>query len=72
MFKFVEQWALTRLLERFVKSLSIEEGILTKIWEEHKDEIYENVCEAIKNTIIKIIKKALEQKGIKFLDNSNN
>ncbi len=71
MFKFIEKWALKRLLKRVAENIPIAQDRLTEIWEEHKDEIFQKVTEAIKQTITQIIKKALEKQGIKIFDSPN-
>lgn len=72
MFKFIEKWALQRLLKRVAESIPYAQDRLAEIWEEHKDEIFEKVTGAIKQTITKIIKKALEKQGITVPDISDN
>lgn len=56
-----EKWALQRLLKRVVEQLPVAESKLIEIWESHEDEIYKKVGEAIKNTVVSIVQKALEK-----------
>ena len=72
MLKRLEKWALQRLLKRVAENLPYGQDRLAQLWADNKDEIFEKVSDAIKQTIGKIIKKALEKQGIKVLDTSNN
>ena len=72
MFKFLEKWALQRLLKRVAENLPIGQDRIGEIWAEHKDEIFEKVTEAIKKAISNVIKKALEKQEVKILHTSDN
>lgn len=72
MFEWLEKWALQRVLKRVAENLPYAQDRIGEIWGMYKDEIFEKVAEAIKQTITKIIKKALEKQGIKILDNPKN
>ena len=69
MFRWLENWALKRLLKRFAKTLPIAQDRINELWEEHKEEIFERVIEAIKKTITNILKKVLEKQGVKLTEN---
>lgn len=72
MFQWLEKWALQRLLKRVTEKLPIGQDRIAEIWKENKDEIFEKVTKVIKQTIIKIIKKALEKEGIEILHIPDN
>ena len=72
MFKFLEKWALQRLLKRVVENLPQAKEKVSEAWEEHKDEIVEKVKKAIKTAVVKVINDALAKKGNKISDASNN
>lgn len=65
MFKFLEKWALKRLLKRVAEKLPEAEGKLAELWAAHSNEIFEKVVGAIEKTITDIIKKAIEKQGKK-------
>jgi predicted transcriptional regulator len=71
-FKWLEKWALRRLLKRVAEGIPVAQDRLAEIWKEHKDEILEKVTENIKKTIKNILTKALEKQGIKILHTSDN
>lgn len=72
MLKWLEKWALQRLLKRVAENIPYAQDRIGEIWKEHNEEIFQKVTEAIKQSITKIIKKTLEKQGIKILDISNN
>lgn len=72
MIKWLEQWALKRLLKRVAENLPIAQDRLGSIWAEHSNEIFEKVTSVIKQTITKVIKKALEKQGVEISDISDN
>lgn len=72
MFKWLEKWALQRLLKRVAENLPTAQDKIGEIWKEHKDEIFEKVTEAIKKAVSNVIKKALEKQGIKIFTKSDN
>lgn len=70
--KSLEKWAIERILKRAIGVIPQIRAKIPQIWEEHKDEIEAKVAAAIKQTVLKVIKKALEKQGITLLDSSNN
>ena len=70
--KSLEKWAIERILKRAIEVIPQLKAKIPEIWEEHKDEIETKVAAAIKQTVLKVIKKALEKQGITILDTSNN
>ena len=72
MIKWLEKWALKRLLKRVAEQIPMAQDRLATIWQEHKDEIFEKVTKAIKKAVSDVIKKALEKQGIEVLDCSDN
>ena len=72
MFKWLEKWALQRVVKRVAEGLPCAKEKIGQIWAEHKDEIFEKVTEAIKKAVSNVIKKALEKQGVKVQDASNN
>ena len=70
--KSLEKWAIERILKRAIETIPQIKAKIPQIWEEHKDEIEAKVAAAIKQTVLKVIKKALEKQGITILDTSNN
>lgn len=69
MFKWLEKWALKRLLKKVAESLPLAQDRIGELWAENKEEIIEKVTEAIKATITKILKKALAKRGIEISEN---
>lgn len=57
--KSLEKWALERLLKRIVEELPIAQAKLLEVWKAHEDEIYKKVADAIRTTVLEIVKKAL-------------
>ena len=72
MIKWLEQWALKRLLKRVAENLPIAQDRIGTIWAEHSNEIFEKVTKTITDTITKVIKKALAKQGIEVSDISDN
>lgn len=72
MIKWLEQWALKRLLKRVAENLPIAQDRIGTIWAENSNEIFEKVTKTITDTITKVIKKALERQGIEVSDISDN
>ena len=68
----IEKWALERILKNVAQSIPKVKAKIPEIWNEHKDEIIQKVTSAIKQTVLKVVKKALEKQGITILDNTNN
>lgn len=68
----LEKWALQRLLKRAVEEIPVAEEKLAEVWKAHEDEIYKKVGDAVKDTVVSIIKKALERKDNKGADTSEN
>lgn len=68
MFKFLEKWALKRLLKRISKDIPNIETV----WEKHYEEIERKVADAIKTVLVGITKKALERAKDKIYNASNN
>jgi hypothetical protein len=62
MFKWLEKWALKRLLKRIAEGLDVAEEKLAEIWAAHNQEIFEKTVDAIEKTIEGIIKKAIQKK----------
>ena len=68
MFKFLEKWALKRLLKRISKDIpNIETA-----WEKHYEEIEQKVADAIKKVLVDIAKKAVERAKDKIHNATNN
>lgn len=61
MFKFIEKWALKRILKRVAEKLPEAEGKIAQLWAAHSNEIFEKVLAAIEKTVSDIIKKAIEK-----------
>ena len=59
--KSLQKWALTRLIEGFVKELPDAKEKILKIWEQHKYEIFEKVKKAIQKVITDFIKAKMEK-----------
>lgn len=59
--KSLEKWALERLLKRIVEELPVAQDKLLEVWKAHEDEIYKKVADAIKTTVLGIVKKAVEK-----------
>lgn len=72
MIKWLEQWALKRLLKRVAENLPIAQDRIGTIWAENSNEIFEKVTKTITDTITKVIKKALAKQGIEVSDISDN
>ena len=70
--KSLEKWAIERILKRAAEAIPQIKAKIPQIWEEHHEEIEAKVAAAIKQTVLKVIKKALEKQGITILDTSNN
>lgn len=68
----LEKWALQRLLKRIAEQLPIATNKLLEVWKSHEDEIYKKVGEAVKDTVVSIVKKALEKQDNKTADTSQN
>ena len=72
MIKWLEKWALKRLLKRVAENLPIAQDRIGTIWAENSNEIFEKVTKTITDTITKVIKKALEKQGVEISDISDN
>jgi hypothetical protein len=70
--KSLEKWAIERILKRAVQAIPQIKAKLPQIWEEHHEEIETKVAAVIRQTVLKVVKKALEKQGITILDISNN
>lgn len=70
--KSIEKWAIERILKRAAQAIPQIKSKLPQIWEEHHEEIETKVAAAIRQAVLKVIKKALEKQGITILDTSNN
>lgn len=68
----LQKWAITKLLEGFVKAIPEAKSRIALIWELHKDEIFEKVTSAIKKTITDFIKKKMEEQRTKTFIQSDN
>lgn len=68
----LQKWAITKLLEGFVKEIPEVKSRIALIWELHKDEIFEKVTTAIKKTITDFIKKKIEEQRTATYIQSDN
>lgn len=63
MFKFLEKWALGRLLKRLANQKFNNPDIVKKVWEEHHQEIETKIAEAIKKVIVTIIEREINKRN---------
>ena len=62
MFEKIEKWALQRLLKRVAKNLPLAQEELTKLWKQHKEEIFEKIVDVIQTTLKDILVKPKKTK----------
>lgn len=63
MIKWLEKWALGRLLKRLAKQKFNNPEIVKNVWEEHHTEIEHKIAEAIKKVIVTIIQREISNKN---------
>jgi hypothetical protein len=63
MFKFLEKWALSRLLKRLAKQKFNNPDIVKQVWEEHHTEIEHKIAEAIKKIIVTIVQREVNKRN---------
>ena len=63
MFKFLEKWALSRLLKRLAKQKFHNPEIVKDVWEKHHSEIEHKIAEAIKKVIVTIVQREVSNKN---------
>lgn len=63
MFKFLEKWALGRLLKRLANQKFNNPDIVKQVWEEHHTEIEHKIAEAIKKVIVTIIEREINKRN---------
>lgn len=63
MFKFLEKWALGRLLKRLAKQKFNNPDIVKQVWEEHHHEIEIKIAEAIKKVIVTIVQREISKRN---------
>lgn len=63
MIKWLEKWALGRLLKRLAKQKFNNPEIVKNIWEEHNTEIEHKIAEAIKKIIVTIVQREVNKRN---------
>ncbi len=63
MIKWLEKWALGRLLKRLAKQKFNNPEIVKNVWEEHHSEIEHKIAEAIKKVIVTIVQREVSNKN---------
>jgi len=63
MFKFLEKWALGRLLKRLANQKFNNPDIVKEVWEKHHTEIESKIAEAIKRVIVTIVQKEINKRN---------
>lgn len=63
MFKWLEKWALGRLLKRLAKQKFHNPEIVKEVWQEHHTEIESKIAEAIKKVIVSVIQKEIAKRN---------
>lgn len=63
MFKFLEKWALSRLLKRLAKQKFNNPETVKEVWEKHHTEIESKIAEAIKKVIITVVQREISKKN---------
>lgn len=63
MFKFLEKWALGRLLKRLANQKFNDPDIVKQVWEKHHTEIEHKIAEAIKKVIVTIIEREINKRN---------
>lgn len=64
MIKWLEKWALSRLLKRLAKQKFHNPEIVKDVWEKHHIEIENKIAESIKKVIITIVQREVNKTGI--------
>lgn len=55
MLKWLEKWALQRLLKRVAKKVPLKKEQLKELWTKRSEEIFEKVCKAVEDTVTNIL-----------------
>lgn len=63
MIKWLEKWALGRLLKRLAKQKFNNPEIVKEVWEKHHSEIESKIAEAIKKVIVTIVQREINKKN---------
>ena len=63
MIKWLEKWALGRLLKRLAKQKFNNPDIVKDVWEKHHIEIEHKIAEAIKKVIVTIVQREVSNKN---------
>lgn len=63
MFKFLEKWALGRVLKRLANQKFNNPDIVKEVWEQHHTEIEHKIAEAIKKVLVTIIEREINKRN---------
>ena len=63
MIKWLEKWALSRLLKRLAKHKFHNPKIVKDVWEKHHTEIESKIAESIKKIVVTIVQREIDKQN---------